>query len=137
MLYGAQDRRKDAGLLIMRLGIAGALLWLAVPKLIGGVAAWQSVGTPLAFVNLGLPDGFMGLLVLSLETLCALSFVFGPLFRLAGGLLFLLFLLFGFNYFNIAYKSMMLWSLALTAVFLGLVLTGPGRYVVAGRPKKR
>lgn len=137
MFFNAQDRKKDLGLLIMRLGLAAVLLWHSVPKLIGGAPAWKSVGTTLDFINLGLPVSFMGLLSLTLETLCSVSLIFGYLFRLSSGVLFVLLLLYSFNYFNVAYKTLMMWSLALTTVFLGLVFAGPGRYSLAAKFQRR
>ena len=131
MLLGAQDRKKDVGLLIMRLGIAAVLLWHSVPKLIAGAPAWKSLGTTLAFINVGLPASFLGLLSLSLETVCSISLIVGYFFRLSSTVLFILLLLYSINYFNVAYKTLMMWSLALTSVFLGLVFTGPGRYSLA------
>ena len=137
MLLSAQDRKKDFGLLIMRLGLAAVLLWHSVPKLIGGVAAWKSVGTTIDFINFGLPVSFMGLLSLALEALCSVSLIFGYLFRLASSILFLLMLLYSLNYFNVAYKTLMMWSLALTTVCLGLAFTGPGRYSLAVKLQRR
>ena len=137
MFFNAQDRKKDLGLLIMRLGLAAVLLWHSVPKLIGGAPAWKSVGTTMDFINLGLPASFMGLLSLTLETLCSIGLIFGFLFRFSSGVLFILMLLYSFNYFNVAYKTLMMWSLALTSVFLGLVSSGPGRYSLAARLEKR
>ena len=137
MFFNAQDRKKDIGLLIMRLGLAAVLLWHSVPKLIGGTPAWKSVGTTLAFINLGLPASFLGLLSLALETLCSISLIFGYLFRPFSSILFVLMLLYSINYFNVAYKTLMMWSLALTSVFLGFVFTGPGRYALAVKLEKR
>ena len=137
MLLGAQDRKKDVGLLIMRLGIAAVLLWHSVPKLIAGAPAWKSLGTTLAFINVGLPASFLGLLSLSLETVCSISLIVGYFFRLSSTVLFILLLLYSINYFNVAYKTLMMWSLALTSVFLGLVFTGPGRYSLAVKLQKR
>lgn len=137
MFFSAQDRKKDVGLLIMRLGLAAVLLWHSVPKLIGGAPAWKSVGTTMDFINLGLPVSFTGLLSLALETLCSIGLIFGYLFRFSSSVLFVLLLLYSFNYFNVAYKTLMMWSLALTSVFLGLVFTGPGRYSLSVKLDKR
>lgn len=137
MLLSSRDRKKDAGLLIMRLGTAAVLLWHSVPKLIGGVPAWKSIGTTLAFINLGMPESFLGLLSLALETLCSIGLVFGYFFRLSSAVLFVLMLLYSLNYFNVAYKTLMMWSLALTCVFLGLVFTGPGQYALSVRFRRR
>lgn len=121
----------------MRLGIAAVLLWHSVPKLIGGTPAWKSVGTTMDFINFGLPVSFMGLLSLTIETLGSIGLFFGFLFRLCSGVLFVLMLLYSFNYFNVAYKTLMMWSLALTSVFFGLLLAGPGRYSLSARLQKR
>lgn len=137
MFFSAQDRKKDIGLLIMRLGLAAVLLWHSVPKLIGGTPAWKSVGTTMDFINLGLPVSFMGLLSLALETLCSIGLIFGYLFRFSSSVLFVLLLLYSFNYFNVAYKTLMMWSVALTSVFLGLIFTGPGRYSISARLDRR
>jgi putative oxidoreductase len=137
MLLGARDWKKDAGLLLMRLGIAAVLLWHSVPKLIGGAPAWKSLGTTLAFINVGLPASFLGLLSLSFEAACSISLIVGYFFRLSSAVLFLLLLLYSINYFNVAYKTLMMWSLALTGVFLGLVFTGPGRYSLAAKLHRR
>ena len=137
MFLSARDRKKDMGLLVMRLGLAAVLLWHSVPKLIGGAPAWKNVGTTLDFINLGLPVSFMGLLSLSLETLCSIGLLLGYGFRLSCSVLFVLLFLYSINYFNVAYKTLMMWSLALTSVFLGLVFTGPGRYSLTAKFQRR
>ena len=114
--------KKIIGLLIMRLGLAAVLLWHSVPKLIGGAPAWKSVGTTMDFINLGLPVSFMGLLSLTLETLCSVGLIFGYLFRLSSGVLFVLLLFYSFNYFNVAYKTLMMWSAGADERFSGAYL---------------
>jgi putative oxidoreductase len=127
-MFGSQERKNNFGLLIMRLGLAAALLIHSLPKLIGGVHAWNNVGTMLAFINVGVPPTFLGLMILLLEALGAVSLLLGYYFRIACIVLFLLFSLYFFNYFSIGYKTMMLWSVGIAAVFLGLVFLGPGRF---------
>jgi hypothetical protein len=65
------------------------------------------------------------------------SFVFGYFFRAACILLFILFGLYFFNYFQIGYNTLMLWSLGLAAVFFGLIYVGPGRYAIAVKLEKK
>ena len=136
-MFGSQERKTNFGLLIMRLGLAAALLIYCLPKLIGGSHAWQSLGTMLAFINVGIPPTILGLVILLIETLGAVSLLFGYFFRIASIVLFVLFGLYFFNYFSIGYKTLMLWSIGIAAVFLGLFFIGPGRYAFAVRLEKK
>ena len=108
-MFGSQERKNNAGLLIMRLGLAAALLIHAVPTLIAGDTAWQSVGRTLSFINIGLPQTLLGFIFLLLAALGAVSLLFGYFFRIACMVLFVLFGLYFFNYFSIGYKTLMLW----------------------------
>ena len=130
-MFNTQDRRANFGLLFMRLGLTAVLLIHSLPKLFDGSPAWESVGTTLNFINIGLPPVAFGFSILLLETLGAISFVFGYFFRTACIILFFLFCFYFFNYFRIGYQTLMLWSLGLAAVFFGLIHVGPGRYAIA------
>jgi putative oxidoreductase len=136
-VFNSQDRQSNFGLLIMRLGLAAALLFHSLPILFAGSPKWQSVGTTLAFINLGVPDAILGFSILLLEALGAVSLMFGYFFRIACIILFLIFGLYFFNYFSIGYQTLMLWSAGLAAVFLGLIYVGPGRYSIAVKLEKK
>jgi putative oxidoreductase len=136
-MFGSQERKNNFGLLIMRLGLAAALLVHSLPPLIAGEAAWQSLGRTLNFINLGVPQTLLGLIFLLLAALGGVSLLFGYFFRIACMVLFILFGLYFFNYFSIGYKSLMLWSVGLAAVFLGLVFVGPRRYAIAVKLEKK
>jgi putative oxidoreductase len=136
-MFNSQDRKIHFGLLIMRLGLTAVLFLHSLPKLLDGAHSWKSAGTSLAFINIGLPPMIFGIAVLLLEALGAVSFVFGYFFRAACILLFILFGLYSFNYFQIGYNTLMLWTLGLTAVFLGLIYVGPGRYAIAVKLEKK
>jgi putative oxidoreductase len=136
-MFGSQERKTNFGLLIMRLGLAAALLIHSLPKLIGGSHAWQGLGTMLGFINVGLPPSILGLVILLIEAAGAVSLLFGYFFRIACMVLFILFGLYAFNYFSIGYQSLMLWSIGIAAVFLGLFFVGPGRYAFAFRLEKK
>ena len=136
-MFGSQERKTNFGLLIMRLGLAAALLSHSLPKLIGGSHSWQGVGTMLAFINVGVPPTVLGLAILLIEALGAVSLLFGYFFRIACVVLCILFGLYFFNYFSIGYKTLMLWSIGIAAVFLGLFFIGPGRYAFAFRLEKK
>ena len=136
-MLGSQERTTNFGLLTMRVGLAGALFFHTLPKLISGAQAWHSVGTMLAFVNVGLPPTILGLSILVIEALGAVSLLFGYFFRISCIVLFMLFGLYFFNYFSIDYKTLMLWSIGIAAVFLGLFFIGPGRYALTLRLEKK
>ncbi len=136
-MFSSQDRQSNFGLLIMRLGLAAVLLIHSLPKLFAGSHSWQSVGTTLGFINVGLPVAVLGFSMLFLETLGAVSFMFGYFFRIACIMLFIIFGLYFFNYFSIGYQTLMLWSAGLAAVFFGLIYVGPGRYSIAVKLEKK
>ena len=136
-MFSSQDRQSNFGLLIMRLGLAAVLLIHSLPKLFAGSHSWQSVGTTLGFINVGLPVAVLGFIMLLLETLGAVSFMFGYFFRIACIILFIIFGLYFFNYFSIGYQTLMLWSAGLAAVFSGLIYVGPGKYAIAVKLEKK
>ena len=136
-MFSSQERQSNFGLLIMRLGLAAALLFHALPVLFAGSHKWQSVGTTLAFINLGVPETILGFSMLLLEALGAVSLMFGYFFRIACIVLLIIFGLYFFNYFRIDYQTLMLWSAGLATVFLGLIFVGPGRYAIAVKLEKK
>lgn len=136
-MFGSQERKTNFGLLIMRLGLAAALLVHSLPKVIGGASAWHGMGTMLSFINVGWQPTVFGISILLIEALGAISLIFGYFFRIACIVLFVLFGMYFFNYFSISYKTLMLWSIGIAAVFLGLIFVGPGRYALAVRLEKK
>ena len=136
-MFISQDRQTNSGLLIMRLGLAAVLLIHSLPKLFAGSPGWQSVGTTLGFINIGVPATILGFVMLLLEALGAVSLMFGYFFRIACIVLFIIFGLYFFNYFRIGYQTLMLWSAGLAAVFFGLIYVGPGRYTIAVKLEKK
>ena len=136
-MFSSQERQSNSGLLIIRLGLAAVLLIHSLPKLFAGFHSWQSVGTTLGFINVGLPTEVLGFSMLLLEALGAVSLMFGYIFRIACIILFIIFGLYCFNYFSIGYRTLMLWSAGLAAVFFGLIYVGPGRYTIAVKLEKK
>ncbi len=137
-MFDTQDRKLHFGLLIMRLGLAAVLLVHALPKFFEGVYKWKSVGLDLNVINIGFPPVVFGFAILLIEALGAVSFVFGYFFRTACTVLFILFALYSFIYFQKpGYDTLMLWSLGLTAVLFGLIYVGPGHYAIAVKLRKK
>jgi putative oxidoreductase len=136
-MFGSQERRTNFGLLIMRLGLAVVLLIHSLPKLLAGSHAWQGLGTMLGFINVGVSASILGITILLIEALGAVSLLTGFFFRIACIVLFILFGLYFYNYFSIGYQTLMLWSSGIAAVFLGLFFIGPGRYAFAVRLEQK
>jgi len=137
MFFNSQERKINFGLLVMRVGLAVILLIHSMPGLIGGSAYWKKIGTGLSFINIGLPPEAIGFVIMLLESLGALSLLFGYLFRPFSIVLAILYCLYFFNYYNIGYRTLMLYSLSLASVFFGFVNTGPGRYAIAVKLEKK
>jgi len=137
MLFNQSEKRTSFGLLMMRLGLAAVLLIHAVPKLIGGASAWALVGKNISMMNTGLPLEAVGLILLILETLCAVCLISGYFFRSANIVMTIIYVLFFMNYFNAGYKTLLLYALGFIAVFFGLIYIGPGRYAVSVKIEKK
>ncbi len=137
MLFSPQERGINLGLLLMRVGLAAVLLIHSLPKLFSGAAQWKSFGTTLSYINIGLPLEVLGFTVLLMKSLGGISLLCGYLFRTSCIILTLLFGFYFFNYINIGYRTLTLFSLGLASVFIGLVNTGPGRYALAVKLEKK
>ena len=137
MFFNSQERKINFGLLVMRVGLAVILLIHSLPVLFGGAAQWKRVGTGLSFINIGFPTEVTGFVIMLLESLGALSLLFGYLFRPFSIVLAAIYCLYFFNYYSIGYRTLMLYSLSLASVFIGFVNTGPGRYAIAVKLEKK
>ena len=137
-MFDSQDRKLYSGLLMMHLGVAAVLLLHALPKLFDGACKWKSVGLDLNSINVGLPPVVFGFGILLLEASGAVSFVFGYFLRTACTILFILFALCSFIYFQKpGYDTLMLWSLGPAAVLFGLIYAGPRHYAAAVKLRKK
>ena len=139
MIFASQERKMNFGLLFMRLGLAAVLLIHALPKLFGGTAAWKKFWMSLEFESIALPGVAMGLAILLIESIAALSLLCGYFFRAFCALLSFLYGLyfFGYFYYKSGYVTLTLWSLGLAVVFFGLIYVGPGRYAVSVKLEKK
>jgi len=137
MFFNSQERKINFGLLVMRVGLAVMLFIHSMPVLFGGAAQWKRIGTGLSFINIGFPPEVIGFVVMLLESLGALSLLFGYLFRPFSIVLAVLYCFYFFNFYNIGYRTLMLYSLSLASVFIGFLNTGPGRYSIAVKLEKK
>jgi len=127
---GTQEQKLNAGLLVIRLGLAAQLILLFGPRLIQGKPGWKAAAANLGFLNLALPPEYLGLGVAALSLAGAACLAAGSFFRLACLLMAALQVLFFLNYLHIHYQSLSLYAMAAVAVYLGLLMAGPGRFAV-------
>lgn len=135
MLLNNHDQRLNIGHMLIRVGLAAALLFYSVPRLFAGAGHWRLAAKTIDFLDTGLPLKWIGLLLLAVEFAGAVSLITGYLFRTAGFLLTLVMGLYCFAYFQAGHVMLPLFAFSLTFVLLGLVFTGPGGYVVSFRVK--
>ena len=137
LFINSHDKRTSLGLLIQRLGLSAMLLLHSVPKLLAGSSQWSTVGKTLGFINIGAPVHVIGLVMLILESVSALSLLSGYFYRTSCIVMAIVFGLYCYSYFSFGYKTLTLLALGLTIVFIGLMNTGPGRYAVAVKLEKK
>lgn len=133
----ATERQLNAGLLLMRMGIAVTMLVHALPKLIGGSRYWIQAGKDLRFLAGDAPFQVVGLVLLLFQALGSLGMITGGLFRVSAVLLTTVYTLYFINFFTIGYKTLPLYAAALACVCIGLMITGPGRFAVAVKIEKK
>jgi hypothetical protein len=136
-MHAVNERHLNSGLLIMRLGMAATLLVYALPRLAGGSKLWYAVGKELRFLNGDVPSQVAGLILLSIQVLASVGLITGGLFRISTALLATVYSLHCYNYIHIGYQTLPLYTAALAAVCIGLMLVGPGRFAVALKIEKK
>ncbi len=125
------DRYRDAGLLLLRIGLGASFIAHGMPKLMGGPEKWKALGGAMASLGVTFAHTLWGLSAALSETVGGLLLMLGLFFRPAAILL----------AFTMAVALQMhvskgdpfqVYSHALEAgiVFLSLILIGPGKYAL-------
>jgi putative oxidoreductase len=133
--------RPDLGLLILRVVFGLLITTFGVAKLFGGGAMLAEVGGALAKFGITFAPMFWGLLSALTETLGGLCILLGIFFRPAAALLFFNMIVAitsmwgdGPDYSSfgafMGYVQKIVLPVAFCAIFLALLLTGPGKYAV-------
>ncbi len=128
------DRWTDVGLLIMRVGI-GALFMIVhgFPKIAGGPSKWESVGKAMGYLNIDFGHTAWGFAAAVAETLGGLLLILGWGHRPAALALFVTMSVASIWKFYPSVYPFGGWDaaahpVALAAVCLGLLFTGPGKH---------
>jgi putative oxidoreductase len=132
MIGSSLNRYRDVGLLILRVGIGAAFIAHGWPKLMGGRAAWEGIGST---VHAPAPL-VAGLIAALIEFGGGILFAAGALFRVVSLLLFLQMCVALFGYHLPHHDPYPVYSNALqmAVVFLAFIIIGPGRYSVDRDP---
>ncbi len=129
MFLNFLGRYRDAGLLVLRLGLGGMFVWPGAPKIAGGPAAWGKLGTTMGIFGIHLFPAFWGFMAAVAEFFGGLAIFFGFFTREFCVLLVLDMIAASAFHFN---RGDGLFGAAhaieVGFVFLGLIFIGPGRY---------
>jgi putative oxidoreductase len=134
---------RNLGLLVIRLGI-GLIMLVAhgYGKLTGGTETWAFVGTGVQSLGIGFAPAFWGFMAAFAEFVCSILIVLGVLFRPAVLMLAFTMLVAVLFHLNLPPDNPNAgWSgashaLAFFVVYIGLFLTGPGKYAFSLLKKK-
>ncbi len=136
-MHTAIDRHMNAGLLLMRLGIAASLLIYALPRLWGGSRMWIEAGKDLRFLQADFPFQIAGLVLLVIQALAGVGLITGGLFRISTIALAVIYGLHFVDFIVVGYKTLPLYAAALACACIGLMITGPGRFAVSVKIEKK
>jgi putative oxidoreductase len=126
------DRHRDAGLLLLRVGIGLSYMGYGAPKLFGGPLVWEELGQAMTYLGLGFAPVFWGFLASMSEFFGGLALVLGAFFRVATFFLVCTMAVATIQHFGRGdgYRGGAYHAIELGLVCLSLFLTGPGRHSV-------
>lgn len=126
---------KDVGLLLIRLGIGLSMLaFHGYDKITGGPDMWRGIGGAMNHIGVGFAPVFWGFMAAFAEFVCSILLILGVLFRPAALLLACTMFMAMIVHLNMpadqpnAGLSGASHAIELMVVYVGLFLTGPGRY---------
>jgi putative oxidoreductase len=142
-LLSTDPVHRDYGLLILRVIVGFSMAvhhgW---GKIAGGPAGWEQIGGSMANFGIKFAPAMWGFLAAFAEFGCSILLVFGTLFRPAAGMLAFTMLVAAVVHLNMPPENPRSgWSgashaIELLAVYVALLLAGPGRFSVGrGSPK--
>lgn len=127
-------RYKDAGLLVLRIGLGAMMIFHGYPKLIGGPENWAQLGTSAKFVGLNFAPTFWGLMAALAEAAGGILIILGLWFRPAAIFLTLNMIVASAMHLGKGDGLMEAsHAIELAFVFAGLIFIGPGKYSIDKR----
>lgn len=137
MAFQPFDRVRDAGLLVIRVGLGLAFMFIhGYGKLFGGLTRWEQIGANAAHVGLDFLPMFWGFMASMAEFGGGLLLLLGLFFRPA--LVLLIATMITAATTHIVTGNGSPWhAIELGIVFLGLFLVGPGQYSLDNQLSRR
>ncbi len=132
MLFKFLSKYRDAGLLVMRLGLGVMFLLHGLPKLTGGPQKWKGLGAAMGNLGIDFYPVVWGFLAAVTEGIGGLLLILGVFYRPTCTLLCLVMIVATVSHATAGDSFMMKTSrpLELAFVFLGLAFAGPGRFSI-------
>ena len=130
MTSRTMERYRDAGLLVLRVGIGLSFVGYGAPKLFGGPAAWEDIGQSMKYLGVTLAPTAWGFLAAVSEFFGGAAVVLGGLFRPAAFFLVCTMIVATVQHYGRGdgYAGGAFHSIEFGVVSLALLLMGPGRY---------
>jgi len=135
------DKKKDIGLLIIRLGLGIMFVIHGYPKLLQGPELWVKVGSAMQVFHINFAPAFWGFMASASEFFGGILLILGLFFSPA--CLFLFITMFVASSMHLSSGQGIgnaSHAIELAVVFFGLFFTGPGKLVAIGKgsakPKK-
>ena len=125
------EKMANFGLLILRIGIGVMFIYHGLPKLMGGPGAWEGLGKTMGIFGITFLPQFWGFMAAFAEAVGGVALIAGIAFRP-----FLVLLLIDMIVASTMHlsKGQGLFAAShaveMGIVFLSLIFTGPGKYVV-------
>ena len=122
---------REFGLLVLRAGVGGMFVYHGLPKILGGPALWEKLGTAMAHVGIGFMPVLWGFMAAVAETVGGACLVLGVFFRVACVILLVTMSVAAAMHIGKG-EGLKAASHAMEAgiVFFSLLLTGPGKYSI-------
>ena len=123
------DRYRDAGLLLLRIGIGAVYIFAhGLSKITGGPAFWEQLGGAAGAVGLTFLPTFWGFMAAFAEFFGGILLVLGLFFRPAAILMCLTMIVATIGHATGVIPGGPFHPLKMAILFFSLILIGPGRY---------
>lgn len=132
------DKYRDIGLLILRVGIGGMMIFHGAPKMFGGPERWEGTGKAMAVIGIKFLPVMWGFLASFAEFVGGIFVILGLFFRPMSFLIF--FTMFIASLRGLARGNGLRGAahpIEVGIVFLSLIFIGPGKYSIDELLKKR
>jgi putative oxidoreductase len=129
------DRYRDVGLLVVRVGLGGSMMFHGYPKVMGGPEKWAKLGTAVQALGIDFAPVFWGGAAAAAETLGGLLLMIGLGTRFAATALAITMAVAAADHVVDGQPFATGWSHAFEdgVVFLALAIAGGGRFALERR----